>query len=144
VWEQQRYSAYQHLLTKIPMNYQIQKKPVLNRPSPRPPPDPTCPCAVHPQEIAVRHAQHHNPRSAGLTIWQKRHMPRAARFWGPRASLFYFFLNFLFPVSARGPNSAPVRGPKEPKSPRKRYRPPKFKNRGPKVRGPKRFFCSLF
>jgi hypothetical protein len=23
--------------------------------------------------------------SAGLTIWQKRHMPRAPRFWGPRA-----------------------------------------------------------
>ena len=46
-------------------------------------------------------------------------MPRAPRFWGPRASLFYFFLNFLFSVSARGPNSAPERGPKEPKSPRK-------------------------
>ena len=122
--------------------------------------------------------------SAGLTIWQKRHMPRAPRFWGPRAfggpallgaprfwgprafggpallgaprfwgprafggpallgaprfwgpraSLFYFFLNFF--VSARGPNSAPERGPKEPKSPRKLEAP---KNR------PQTFsFCSL-
>jgi hypothetical protein len=60
----------------------------------------------------------------------------APRFWGPRASLFYFFLNFLFPVSARGPNSAPVRGPKEPKSPRKLEAP---QNR------PQTFsFCSLF
>ena len=70
--------------------------------------------------------------SAGLTIWQKRHMPQAPRFWGPRASLFYFFLIFLFPVSARGPNSAPVRGPKEPKSPR---------NSRPQKIGPK---CFLF
>ena len=28
------------------------------------------------------------------------------------------FPNFLFPVSARGPNSAPLQGPKEPKSPK--------------------------
>jgi hypothetical protein len=35
-------------------------------------------------------------------------------------------------------------GLKEPKVPRKRYRPSKFKNGGPKVRGSKRFFCSLF
>ena len=40
--------------------------------------------------------------SAGLTIWQKRHMPRAPRFWGPRAfgaprfSLLFFFLKFCF------------------------------------------------
>jgi hypothetical protein len=40
--------------------------------------------------------------------------------------------------------SVSARGPKEPKVPRKRYRPPRFKNRGPKVRGPKRSFCSLF
>ena len=57
--------------------------------------------------------------SAGLTIWLKRHMPRAPRFWGPRASLFYFFLNFLFSVSARGPSSAPEWDLKEFKSPRK-------------------------
>ena len=68
--------------------------------------------------------------SAGLTIWQKRHMPRA-----PRLPSSILFPNFLFPVSARGPNSAPVRGPKEPKSPRKRE--------APKV-GPQTFFCSLF
>jgi hypothetical protein len=37
----------------------------------------------------------------------------------PRLLSSIFFLNFLFPVSARGPNSAQVRGPKEPKSPRK-------------------------
>ena len=37
----------------------------------------------------------------------------------PRFSLLFFFLNFLFSVSARGPNSAPERDPKEPKSPRK-------------------------
>jgi hypothetical protein len=37
-----------------------------------------------------------------------------------------------------------VRGPKEPKSPRKREGP-KFKKRGPVDQaGPKRFFCSLF
>jgi hypothetical protein len=40
------------------------------------------------------------------------------RFW-PRASLFYFFLIFFISDSARGPNNAPERGPKEPKSPRK-------------------------
>ena len=94
----------------------------------------------------------------------------------PRFSLLFFFLNFLFSVSARGPNSAPerapkslsppensrpqkidpkrflfvpcfsvsARGPKEAKVPRKRYRLPKFKNGGPKVRDHKRFFCSLF
>jgi hypothetical protein len=45
-------------------------------------------------------------------------MPRAPRFWGPRAYSLVF-LKFLFPFLARGPNSAPVRGPKEPKSPRK-------------------------
>ena len=64
-------------------------------------------------------------------------MPRAPRFWGPRAfggpalTLLYFFRIFLFPVSARGP--------KEPKSPRKREAP-KSKKQGPKKRGPKRFF----
>ena len=36
-----------------------------------------------------------------------------------------------------------MRGPKEPKFPRKREAP-KFKKRGPKERGPKRFFRSLF
>jgi hypothetical protein len=101
----------------------------------------------------------------------------APRFWGPRASLFYFFswiFCFLFQRGAQtvrqsgapkslsppenlrpqkiGPKrflfvpcfSVSARGPKEPKVPRKRYRPPKFKNGGPKVWGNKRFFCSLF
>jgi hypothetical protein len=54
----------------------------------------------------------------------------------PRFSLLFFFWIFLFFVSARGPNSAPERGPKEPKSPRKLEAP---KNR------PQTFsFCSLF
>ena len=110
------------------------------------------------------------------------HMAEAAyatgpRFWGPHASLFYFFSEFFLFLFQRGAqtvrqsgapkslsppeNSRPqkidpkrflfvpcfsvsARGPKEPKVPRKRYRPPKFKNGGPKARGPKRFFCSLF
>ena len=54
-----------------------------------------------------------------------------ALFGGPALTLFYFFRIFLFPVSARGP--------KEPKSSRKREAP-KSKKRGPKKRGPKRFF----
>ena len=94
----------------------------------------------------------------------------------PRFSLLFLFLNFLFPVSARGPNSAPERGPKEPKSPRKleaqkidpkrflfipcfsvsargpkepkfprkRYRPPKFKNGGPKCGASNDFFVPRF
>ena len=102
------------------------------------------------------------------------HGPHA--FGGPALLSSIFFLNFLFSVSARAPNSAPERGPKEPKSPRKleapnnrpkrflfvpcfsvsargpkepkvprkRYRPPKFKNGGPKVRGQKRFFVPCF
>ena len=59
------------------------------------------------------------PRFWGARAFGGPALLGTARFWGPRVSLFYFFLNFLFPVSARGPNSAPVRGPKEPKSPRK-------------------------
>ena len=55
-----------------------------------------------------------------------------ALFGGPALTLFYFFRIFLFPVSARGP--------KEPKSSRKREAP-KSKKRGPKKRGPKRFFA---
>jgi hypothetical protein len=87
-------------------------------------------------------------------------MPRAPRFWGPRAySFLYFFLNFLFPISARGPNSArpqraqvpqKTRGPRNwdqtgffffpvlvfqrgaPKSLRKRYRPQNLNIEAPK------------
>ena len=54
----------------------------------------------------------------------------------PRFSLLIFFLNFLFSVLARGPNSAPERGPKESKS---------LENSRPQKIEPKRFpFCSLF
>ena len=83
-------------------------------------------------------------------------MPRAPRFWGPRAYSLLFPPEFLFPVLSRGRISALVRdlkepkppenarppkvcfvpcfsasarGPKEPKVPRKRQAP-KFKNRG--------------
>jgi hypothetical protein len=99
--------------------------------------------------------------SAGLTIWQKRHMPRAPRFWGPRAALilFYVFRNFcsLFhrgaqtvrqcgaPKSLSPPeNARPQRaGPqtvfsfpvtvRAPKSPTvpQKTRAQKFKKRGP-------------
>jgi hypothetical protein len=44
--------------------------------------------------------------SAGLTIWQMRHMPRAPRFWGPRTSLFYFFSEFFVPCFSAGPKSS--------------------------------------
>jgi hypothetical protein len=40
--------------------------------------------------------------------------------------------------------SVSARGAKEPKVPIKRYKPPRFKNRGPKVRGPKRYFFPCF
>ena len=59
--------------------------------------------------------------SARLTIWQKRHMPRAPRFWWPRAHSLLFFPNFLFPVSARGPCNycaSAGGGGEEPKSPK--------------------------
>ena len=46
-------------------------------------------------------------------------------------------LVFLFPVSARDPNSA---GPQRVQGPQRAQVPPKFKKRGPKKRGPKRFF----
>jgi hypothetical protein len=58
-------------------------------------------------------------------------------------TLFYFSRIFLFHVSVRDPNSAPVRGPKEPKSSRKREAP-KFKKRGPIKLGPKLFPVSVF
>jgi hypothetical protein len=90
----------------------------------------------------------------------------APRFWGPRASLFYFFSEFF--VFCRGPKepksprkleapkidpkrflfvpcfSVSAQCPKEPKVPRKRYRPQKFKNGGPKMRGPKRCIILSF
>ena len=49
--------------------------------------------------------------SAGLTIWQKRHMPRAPRFWGPRASLFYFFSEFFVFCFSAGPKQCARAGP---------------------------------
>ena len=62
----------------------------------------------------------------------------------PRLLSSIFFLNFLFPVSARGPNSAPVRGPKEPKVLRKRYSPQNLKIEAPKCGAPNDFFVPCF
>ena len=73
------------------------------------------------------------PLRAGICVYlflspiqcRINHMAEAAYATGPallgapRLLSCIFFLKFLFPVLARGPNSAPVRGPKEPKSPRK-------------------------
>jgi hypothetical protein len=106
----------------------------------------------------------HCPTSAGLTIWQRRHMPRAPRFWGPRASSLLFFPEFFIPCwlfqcgapkSPSPPENARPQtlfctlfqcssaGTKEPKVPRKRQAP-ELKIRGPRERDPKRFFCFLF
>ena len=57
--------------------------------------------------------------SAGLTIWQKRHMPRAPRFWGPRASLFYFFPEFFVPCFSAGPKQCARAGPQRAQVPQK-------------------------
>ena len=86
------------------------------------------------------------PGSAGLTIWQKRHMPRAPRFWGPRAYSLLFFRIFLFHLSVRDPNSAPVRGHKgaiKSSNPPENARAIKFKKRGPIKLGPN-VFVSCF
>ena len=88
--------------------------------------------------------------SAGLTIWQKRHMPRAPRLWGPRAfggpalTLFYYSPNFFVPCfSARSKQCAwGGGGPKEPKSPSPS--PPNFKKRVPIKLGPNGFFVPCF
>jgi hypothetical protein len=62
-----------------------------------------------------------------------------------RAYSLLCFPKFLFPVSSRGPNSAPVRGPKESKSPRKREAPKSGAQTGfsfpVTVRGPKEPNC---
>ena len=64
----------------------------------------------------------------------------APRFLGPRAlTLFYFPPNFLFPVSARGRNNAPVRGPKEPNSP-ENARAQNLKSEAPKSGAQNDFF----
>ena len=66
-------------------------------------------------------------------------MPRAPRFWGPRAYSPLFLFRFFGSLFQRGAQTVRrVRDSKEPKSPRKREAP-KFKKRGPKKRGPKRF-----
>ena len=111
-------------------------------------------------------------RITAVTIWQKRHMPRAPRFWGPRAYSLLFPPRVFCSLFHRGaqqcasaePQRAQVprsqkagpqtvffvpcfivsaRGPKEPKV-RKKRQAPKLKNRGPKERGPKRFFVPCF
>ena len=69
-------------------------------------------------------------RDSCLMQCRINHMAEAAYAAGPallgaprRAYSLLCFPKFLFPVSSRGPNSAPVRGPKESKSPRKREAP---------------------
>ena len=81
--------------------------------------------------------------SAGLTIWQKRHMRRAPRFWGPRVYSLLFFPNFFIPCfSARSKQCAKCGALKSP-SPPENARDPKFKKRGPIKLGPNVFY-SLF
>ena len=112
--------------------------------------------------------------SAGLTIWQKRHMPRAPRFCGPAFLSSIFFSEFFVPCFSAGPKqcasarpqrtqvpqktrgpkkSAPnvfflfpvlARGPKEPKVPGKRYRPQDLKIEAPKCGVPYDFFVPCF
>ena len=88
------------------------------------------------QKVVVGHI------SEVVVLTRSSDMPRAPRFWGPRAfggpalTLLYFFRIFLFPVSARGP--------KEPKSPRKREAP-KSKSKAPKSGAQNDFFpCFCF
>ena len=64
--------------------------------------------------------------SAGLTIWQKRHMPRAPRFWGPRASLFYFFSEFFCFLFQRGAQTVRQSGAPKSLSPPENSRPQKI------------------
>ena len=69
-------------------------------------------------------------------------MPRAPRFWGPRAYSLLFFRIFLFHLSVRDPNSAPVRGHKgaiKSSNPPENARAIKFKKRGPIKLGPNVF-----
>ena len=60
-----------------------------------------------------------------------------ALFWAPRLLSSIFPPSFLFPVSSRSPNSALVRNPKEPKSPR-------TEREAPKSGAANGFLCSLF
>jgi hypothetical protein len=42
-------------------------------------------CSVIDDYIFMHEVRYRPFPSVGLTIWQKWHMPRAPRFWGPRA-----------------------------------------------------------
>jgi hypothetical protein len=70
--------------------------------------------------------------SAGLTIWQKRHMPRAPRFWGPRACSLVFFTEVFVPCFSAGPKQCASAGPQRAQVPQK--------TRGPRKLGPNGFF----
>jgi hypothetical protein len=61
----------------------------------------------------------------------------------PRLLSSIFSPFFLFHVSVRDSNSAPVRALKSP-SPPENARAPKFKKRGPIKLDPDVFFCSMF
>jgi hypothetical protein len=69
--------------------------------------------------------------SAGLTIWQKRHMPRAPRIWGPRAYPLLFFFRIFCSLFQRGAKTVHQCGAPKTPSPPENARPQKW--------GPKRF-----
>ena len=77
--------------------------------------------------------------SAGLTIWQKRHMPRAPRFWGPRAYSLLFFPEFFCSMFQCETQTVRQCGALESSSPPENARAPKFKKRGPIKLGPNVF-----
>ena len=49
--------------------------------------------------------------SAGLTIWQKRHMAQAPHFWGPCAYSLLIFPKFFVPCFRAGPKQCASAGP---------------------------------
>ena len=82
--------------------------------------------------------------SAGLTIWQKRHMPRAPRFCCPRAYSLLFFSEFFGSMFQYEIQTVRHCGAlKSPFNPPENARAPKFKKRVPIKLGPNGF-CSQF
>ena len=83
--------------------------------------------------------------SAGLTIWQKRHMPRAPRFWGPRAYSLLFPPEFFVPCFSAGPKQCASAGPQRAQVPQK-MRGPKLnlKSEAPESGAPNVFFFPCF
>ena len=77
--------------------------------------------------------------NAGLTVWQKRHMPRARAFWSSALTVFYFFPNFFgFMLQCEIQTVRQCGALKSP-SPPENARAPKFKKRGPIKLGPNVF-----